>query len=183
MRRLPPPARVLDLGCANGRLGPVVRRRFPAARLSGVDVSSAMVEAARASGLYESVRRHDLARPLDRWDTGSAELVLALGCLEFLAEPAALLREVARVLVPGGHLLASFQAHWPDRPALAPRSTRSADVRHHALTEDEVAGLFDAPPWRLEALEGVTGYVSATGFACPYWMVQAGRQGGPPRAE
>lgn len=51
-------ARVLDLGCGTGLCGPLLRTR--AGHLTGVDLSPAMVDKARARGLYNDLHVQDI---------------------------------------------------------------------------------------------------------------------------
>ena len=93
-----------DLGCGTGQvsdaLAPFVRR------VVAVDDSSAMLTAARerlSRHANAEVRNGDLEKlPIDDLQLDAAILFLVL---HYLAEPAAVLREVARVLRPGGRLL------------------------------------------------------------------------------
>lgn len=170
-----PPGCVLDLGCASGALGRLVRRRFARARLVGIDISPAMIERAREQGGYDALFVHDLDRPLPAIADAGADLALAIGCIEFIADPGRFLAEVARMLAPGGTLLASFQEYRPERPALAPRTIYSAAVAHRAHRADEVRELMAAAGLAIESLESATGYVTGSGFACPYLMLRATR--------
>jgi SAM-dependent methyltransferase len=98
---LPPDAVLADLGCGTGQvaalLSPFVKR------VIGVDQSAAMLKAAqrRTKGLANvELRRGELAAlPIDDRSVDGALLVLALSYVE---EPASALRELARVLRPGG---------------------------------------------------------------------------------
>jgi ArsR family transcriptional regulator len=99
------PAHVVgDLGCGTGQtsaaLAPVV------ARVIAVDESDAMLSAARERvGHHENVELRDgrlEALPID--DAALDVAVLSL-VLHFVVDPAAVLREAARVLRPGGYLL------------------------------------------------------------------------------
>ena len=108
-----------DLGCGTGQvalsLAPFV------SRVVAVDESPEMLEAAwrRLGGVSNvEVRRGELeALPLS---AGSLDAVVLMLVLPYLAEPAAVLDEVARVLRPGGRLLvADMMAH--DREAYRER--------------------------------------------------------------
>ena len=135
--------RVVDLGCANGALGRLLRPSFPHARLVGIDVAPRMLAAARAENLYDELLEHDLGTAPPGLAAGSVDVFVALGCLEFIAHPLPLLRSLHRSLRPGGWLFCSFQEHWPERAHLAPRATRSGAVTHHALTRAEVHDLLE----------------------------------------
>jgi ubiquinone/menaquinone biosynthesis C-methylase UbiE len=101
--------RVLDLGCGTGELA----RTLAAAGLqvAGCDISRHMlVRAARTGGACHSngcARWVRLAPGWQRLPFESAvfDLVVAASVLEYVAEPAAVLRECARVLRPGGVVL------------------------------------------------------------------------------
>jgi ubiquinone/menaquinone biosynthesis C-methylase UbiE len=95
-----PPGAVLDVGCGTGRLLRAAGARWPAARLAGVDPAAAMVEGARrltpAADLRVAAAE---ALPLS---DGSADLAVSTVSYHHWADRAAGLREVARVLRPGG---------------------------------------------------------------------------------
>jgi len=98
---------VLDLGCGTGLCAPLLRPR--AGRLDGVDLSAAMVERARAGGLYDEVVQADLAEHLastpQRYDLlVAADVFIYVGALERVFEGA------ARVLRPGGGFAFSAEA-------------------------------------------------------------------------
>jgi len=177
---------VVDFGCANGNLGRLLRRRFPAAYISGFDVSELMIAEARREGSYDELFVHDLNLPVTHLADGSVNFVVALGFVEFLADTAAFLAEVSRVLAPSGEFVLSFQEHWPDRANLAPKITRSGNVVHTAYSLPEVEALFSPFPLSVRSMESTTAYVSRSGFACPYLMVRgtkAASSTGKPRSE
>jgi SAM-dependent methyltransferase len=104
--RLSPEARLLDLGCGPG--GPLT---FVAAmagcRATGLDVSAPAIAAARARATELGVdalvalREADLDAPLPLED-GAFDAVMAWDVVLHVRDRAAVFREVARVLVPGG---------------------------------------------------------------------------------
>jgi SAM-dependent methyltransferase len=102
--RVGPHARVLDLGCGIGRLSAQLSGRF--AEIIGVDVSPAMIEAARAlhagrPGLrFEANSGNDLAA----FPSESVDLVFSYSVLPHLPPDVleSYFLEVGRVLRPGG---------------------------------------------------------------------------------
>jgi SAM-dependent methyltransferase len=102
--------RVLDLGCATGALLEKLRDRGWAC--AGVEISPAAEYARSRRGL--DVRKARLEE--NRFPDASFDLALASHLIEHLNDPAAFVREVYRVLVPGGYFLvttpniAGFQA-------------------------------------------------------------------------
>jgi len=98
-------ARCLDLGCGPGKLA---RELAPRCREAvGVDASASMIARAtaraRAAGLG-NVRFHEAQPTALPFPGESFDLVLSSNLLFHLPEPAAVLREAARVLRRGGHV-------------------------------------------------------------------------------
>jgi ubiquinone/menaquinone biosynthesis C-methylase UbiE len=113
-RPIGPADRVLDLGCGTGIVARLLRERLGgAARITGLDASADMIEMARALA-PELEWREGNAMKLPFADA-SFELVVAQQMLQFVPEPAAALREIRRVLVPGGRFVA---ATWRPRHEL-----------------------------------------------------------------
>jgi len=112
-----PGGRMLDVGCGNGRF----LRKMAALgwTCEGVDFSETAVSLCRAAGL--NVHRGDLSSA--GLQDASFDLVTARHVIEHVPDPAAFLREAARVLKPAGRLLIQtpnsaalgrpwFGAHW-----------------------------------------------------------------------
>ncbi len=98
---LAPGARVVDVGCGTGLFGAALGEKI-AARLDGIDISEASLELARRRGGYESLAAHDLnALPLPFADD-SADGAASVGVLTYLDDASALLRDLCRVVRPGG---------------------------------------------------------------------------------
>ena len=98
---LPADTIVADLGCGTGQ---VVAQLAPfVQKIIGIDNSPAMLKAARkrlADQENVDLRRGDLAAvPIDDNTCDAAMLILAL---TYVADPAAVLAEMARVIKPGG---------------------------------------------------------------------------------
>lgn len=90
----------VDVGCGEGRVGRMLAELGH--RVWGLDSSPTLVDAARAAGGYEEVVCGDaVALP---WSSDSCDLAVAFMCLMDMPDAAAAVREIARVLVPGGRL-------------------------------------------------------------------------------
>jgi SAM-dependent methyltransferase len=97
------PRRVADLGCGNGRTLAALRDRLgPEAELIGVERHEAKLPAELGATLIVA----DLNKPLP-FEDASLDAALCHNVVEALVSPDALLAEIARVLVPGGHFLLS----------------------------------------------------------------------------
>ena len=99
-----PGCATLDLGCGEGRVGPVLRDLGH--RVSGIDVAPTMARLASESGADEQVLVADAASL--PFDDGAFDLVLAFMTLQDMDDPGAALGETARVLAPGGRLVAAI---------------------------------------------------------------------------
>ncbi|MFE9098874.1 class I SAM-dependent methyltransferase [Streptomyces sp. NPDC007264] len=138
--------RVLDAGCGTGRaLTPLRAAVGPSGVVLGADLTPAMLEAAVRAG-----RDHDgrllladvTALPLR---PGSLDAVFGAGLISHLPHPEENLRELARVVRPGG-LLALF--HPIGRAALAARQGRRItpdDLR----AESRLRPLLAGSGWRM----------------------------------
>lgn len=93
------PRAILDVGCGTGRLLRSAHDRWPNARLIGVDPSVGMIEAGRRVTPAELHVAGAEAIPLP---DASVDLAFSTIAFHHWADPARGLREVARVLRPGG---------------------------------------------------------------------------------
>ncbi len=158
---------LLDVGCGNGRFLHKVRERH-GYHVSGVDLSPLAVQAAQASyglDVFQGVLE-DARFPDARFD-----VVTAWWYLEHVPDPLATLREITRILKPGGHLVFAvpntrsavawlFGSRWyhldcPRHLALyAPepvkRIVQAAGLETRSIT-------FDKTPW---------GLVGSLAYAC-----------------
>jgi ubiquinone/menaquinone biosynthesis C-methylase UbiE len=104
--------RILDTGCGNGRyLRFLLRRADPDAELVGFDLSVGMLQRARRR--LECDRPHLLVADLIRlpFRDEQFDAIISGWVFEHLQQPEAVLREMARVLRPGGKLLLMTTEH------------------------------------------------------------------------
>jgi ubiquinone/menaquinone biosynthesis C-methylase UbiE len=138
--------RVLDAGCGTGRALPPLRAAVgPSGVVVGADLTPAMLRAAVRAGRDRDGRlllADVAALPLR---SESLDAVFAAGLVAHLADPAQDLRELARVVRPGG-VLALF--HPIGRAALAARQGRRItpqDLR----AEPNLRPLLAGAGWRM----------------------------------
>jgi ubiquinone/menaquinone biosynthesis C-methylase UbiE len=121
--------------------------------VDGVDISPAMVRAARERGLPANVRLHvGSGHDLACFDDASFEFVFSHLVFQHIEDEAAIaqyLREIARVLAPGGVATVQYDTRPQSLPvklvqrlpdALLPRSRRR-DIRRHRRSADRVREL------------------------------------------
>ena len=110
---------ILDAGCGTGLLTMALLRavRFPVS-ITALDLSATSVVAARKSLYYSDGRKRDVTFTQGNllclpFADESMDLVVTAGALEYVPLEDGL-NELARVIVPGGHLL-----HLPIHPGIA----------------------------------------------------------------
>jgi len=142
-----PPARILDLGAGSGSGTFALLERFPAAEVTALDLSTAMLERLSANAAQRGLggRVHPVLTDLDdpALELPASDLVWASASLHHLADPLRTLRAVFDALRPGGVLVAveidAFPRFLPDdigygRPGLESRmdavvsAQRAADM-------------------------------------------------------
>lgn len=94
----------LDLGCGAGVLGQAVRRRFR--ETHGLELSEVAVASAVARGVQ--ARQWDLEEMPYPYPDAAFDAVTLLSVIQYIFDPVALLREVRRLLRPGGTVLVGF---------------------------------------------------------------------------
>ncbi|CAM5667872.1 methyltransferase [Streptomyces tanashiensis] len=139
---------VLDAGCGTGRALPPLRAAVgPSGTVLGADLTPEMIERAVSAGRGGEEGGTLLLADVGRLPVrdGALDAVFGAGLISHLAEPVADLRELARVVRPGGRL-ALF--HPIGRAALAARHGRQItpdDLR----AEPRLRPLLAEAGWRL----------------------------------
>lgn len=99
----------IDLGCGTGLAASAFASEVD--HFIGIDLSPRMIEKARSTGLYAELEVADMLEGLRSKPDTSANLVLAADAMVYVGELAPLLREVRRVLAPGGLLAFTVETH------------------------------------------------------------------------
>lgn len=100
--------RILDVGCGTGNVLAAVKHRFPDVQPVGLDLAEGMLmEAARVNPVlrWRLVQGNAQALP---FKNSSFDAVISNLSLQWVVSPAAALREMHRVLVPGGGMTAAL---------------------------------------------------------------------------
>ena len=162
------PGRILDAGAGTGFGVALLRKRFPAAELIGLDIAPAMLREARAGrSLLDRVKSVAARRPV-RWigadfsrlplRSATVDMVWSNLALAWANDPLQVLRESHRVLTDSGLLM--FSTYGPDtlkelKSAFA-AVDRDAHVHGftdmHDLGDMMVAAGFDAPVMEMESI-------------------------------
>jgi trans-aconitate 2-methyltransferase len=121
------PTVVYDLGCGAGNVTRLLAERWPAARVTGVDSSPAMLTAAARAAPGAQWVQADLRT----WSAGTpADLVFSNAALHWLDDHAALFPRLLGQVAPGGVLAVQM-----------PRN-------HGAPSHTEMVAAAEAGPWR-----------------------------------
>ena len=139
---LPPDGWYLDVGCGNGYTVRWAAAAAPDGWAVGIDVSPAMVERARAaSPAFPNIEFQVASFPDSALPHGCFDAVLSMEVVYYLPDLEAALREIARLLIPGGRFACVVDYY-------------AENVASHSWPEDvgvEMT-LLDADGWR-RALE------------------------------
>ncbi len=103
--RLPARARILDAGCGSGRNMVELARH---GTVTGVELADASVSLARERGAGEVIAGSVLEMP---FEADSFDLAASLDVIEHLEDDLTALRELRRVVAPGGSLLVTVPAY------------------------------------------------------------------------
>ena len=145
MRVVPPDGRVLDLGCGTAPVLSELRRHGLVC--TGLELCPDMIERARARlramGLDDGDLHQGDCRHTPFADE-SFDVVVCLGVISYVQAYGEVLREIERIVKPGGHVLVSFRNRfnptlWDPYAALK-ALTRAATGRAHP--EPYVIGRF-----------------------------------------
>lgn len=157
---LPPAPAIVDLGCGPGLFLRDLSQRFPDARLTGLDVTQAMLDYAATldyAGQTPAYRHCDVASgPLPLADA-SVHLLGMVAVFHVLTDPLEVCRELRRVLAQGGIFLLQDWVRTPlvdyldrmagDLPAEVQEIARQRMLRlfpsHNKYTVDDWLWLLD----------------------------------------
>ena len=99
-----PADRVLDVGCGTGELLTRLAAKYPRARLAGLDPVPQMLKVAQGKLSDDVDLRVGWANSLP-WPDASFDVVVSCNMFHYITHPIDAVREMDRVLVPGGRLL------------------------------------------------------------------------------
>jgi methionine biosynthesis protein MetW len=100
---LDPGDRLLDVGCGEGTLGQLARTMFR--EVHGIDIAEDAVRLSREKGLI--THRVNLNTEPAPYSDNTFDTVVTLDVIEHMFDPIRFIRELHRILRPGGHLVLS----------------------------------------------------------------------------
>ena len=139
------PHEIWDIGCGTGQHAALLKRRWPDARVHGLDSSAAMLEQAR--GLPDDVDW--VQGDLEAWKPAApVDLILANASLQWAPDHAELFRRLTEALAPDGVLAVQMPMAW--------------ETRHHTLMRQTAADV----PWsaRLKGVDTIQPLLAAEAY-------------------
>ena len=131
------PARILDAGCGAGLASVALAQR--GYQVDAIDPAPAMIALTQRNIEKASVTGQVDVRPGDVHaldaETGVYDAVIALGLVPWLHSPERALQEMARVLKPNGHLIATSSNRRALSVILEPMHSPPLESLRHAVTQ------------------------------------------------
>ncbi|OHV35310.1 MULTISPECIES: methyltransferase domain-containing protein [Pseudofrankia] len=143
------PATVVDLGCGPGNLTALLADRWPAARVVGVDSSSAMI--AKATDERITWRVADLRDWVSAAPAGSVDVLVSNATFHWVSGHLDLLPALARAVSPGGWFAFQVPGNFA-APSHTLGAQLAAEPPYAAHTADVEAGAAHDPAAYLRAL-------------------------------
>jgi SAM-dependent methyltransferase len=124
--------RILDLGCGTGTMLKYLSRY---GRAQGVDMDEGAVQFCHERGVHDVQQVGEMPLP---FDDGTFDLVTALDVVEHIEDDRAALRELHRIIRPGGMLMISVPAYrflWGAQDEISHHKRRytASEVRERTL--------------------------------------------------
>ena len=152
--------RGLDVGCGPGQFTILIAERLPGAEMWGIDLAPTMIELARrhAAASSAGARMHFEVADVAHlpFADGQFDAVLSSGSIKHWPDQLGALREIHRVLTPGGRAFIGEMNRMATPKAIAAQRAR---LRHwlfrliyprvftKAMSPDEARALFAASPF------------------------------------
>ena len=172
-----PGERVLDIGCGTGQTTrDAARAAAPAGAALGVDLSSRMLEVARARAVdegLENVAFEQADAQVHPFDAASFDVAISRTGAMFFGEPVTAFANIARALRPGGRMVLVAWQSFAENEWIREIAGALAGGRPSSPPPADAPGPFSlADPARVHALLDAAGFVDVdlTAVSAPEWF-------------
>jgi SAM-dependent methyltransferase len=138
---IPADARVLDVGCGNGWATRLIAQQAPHGRVVGIDISDEMVDLARESSAgFPNVEFREASAERLPFAEEEFTHAFSMESLYYYADVPAALKEIRRVLGPGGRFVCVVDLYQENQPSH--QWIEQLKVPVQLLSSDEYCSLF-----------------------------------------
>lgn len=107
------PTKIIDIGCGPGNSTEILRRRYPDAKILGIDSSENMIAAARKRYSDIEFQLCDAGRELDSIKE-KFDIVFSNACIQWIPEHKTLLRNMMSLLKEGGAMAVQIPMNYDE---------------------------------------------------------------------
>ena len=157
LAELRPGERVLDVACGTGVVTRLAAERVGGGAVAGLDVNPGMLQVARQASGDKAIEWHEASAEALPLGDGTFDVVLCQMGLQFVPDRLGAVREMRRVLVPGGRVVLNVPGPTPPPIAVLEQA-----LRRHIGPE---AGGFVATVFSLHDSEEVGELLEAADFS------------------
>jgi ubiquinone/menaquinone biosynthesis C-methylase UbiE len=116
--QIPPDARVLDVGCGSGWASRLMAQKASKGRVVGIDISDEMVNVARDSSTsFSNIEYRVASAQKLPFANGEFSHAFSMESLYYYEDMLSALKEIARVLEPGGSFVSVVDLYQENRPS------------------------------------------------------------------
>jgi ubiquinone/menaquinone biosynthesis C-methylase UbiE len=172
---------ILEIGCGNGVQAMYIKDKYKPLSITGVDLNQANIEIAnsekeRINTDKDNIIFHvDDAQNLSKIRSGSIDVLLNIESAFHYPDKSAFLKEVCRVLKPGGeYLIADILSTRPERNGI--KKLWSKTMVHHFWTRKKYEDGFLNSDLEIKFSEDITPQIKKGWQMYPKWMPKLQRK-------